>query len=158
MTSNINHGERYYRHIDVKRIEEHYKAHYVGDFAIRQKDGSWSERPVMVFYQPFLDDPKHTHYFGVFPRSGQLMICDASSIVGLPMLGIESGGEIVYSRYRHDFRQTSDGKATIDGGRDYTKRSGSAREIWLVIIEGEIKVIPDEDVEALFIQHKLAHE
>jgi hypothetical protein len=43
----------------------------------------------------------------------------------------ESTGEIIYSRARHDFRNTSDSQGYVDGGNDYFRGSG----VKLIMIE-----------------------
>jgi len=50
----------------------------------------------------------------------------------------ESTGEIIYSRARHDFRNTSDSKGYVDGGNDYFRGSG----VKLIVIE--LNVSPSE--------------
>jgi len=47
----------------------------------------------------------------------------------LQAIYVISTGEILYSRAMHDYRESSDGKASIDGGRDYTSISGDMKNI-----------------------------
>jgi hypothetical protein len=109
--------------IDIKKVEELKNATYVGDFCIRTKSGNWSESPVAVFH---VENPPEGfgHYFGMFMSvlDDRLMITDASSAFEKPISGIASStGEVIYSRYRHDFRSLPNGEGSIDGGRDYAK-------------------------------------
>jgi hypothetical protein len=152
----INRGTTEFRSLldKIPEIEKRYGATYIGDFCIKGPAGGWTNSPVMVFYQPETKSPDHSNYFGMFVSTGgAVMICDASSTVGIPIQGVESGGEIVYSRYRHDYRQTSDGMVAIDGGRDYTKVIGQGKQVTLVIEDGELRVVADPD--SLYLQHTL---
>jgi hypothetical protein len=88
----------------LKTVQDHYGGTYVGYFCTKRPDGSWNDTPVDVFYQPNPD------------------ITNAISVTEQPMLGvIANDGEVVVSRYRHDYRRSNDGSVFIDGGRDYTK-------------------------------------
>jgi hypothetical protein len=50
------------------------------------------------------------------------MICDAITATQEDIWGVVANdGEVIYSRYRHDYRTSKDGSVMIDGGRDYTK-------------------------------------
>lgn len=107
----------------LKTVQDHYGGTYVGYFCTKRPDGSWNETPVDVFYQPNPDVSKgHSHYFGVFRRDSGMYITNAISVTEQPMLGvIANDGEVLVSRYRHDYRRSNDGSVFIDGGRDYTK-------------------------------------
>jgi len=107
----------------LKMVQEHYGGTYVGYFCTKRRDGSWNDTPVDVFYQPNPDVSKgHSHYFGVFRRDVGVYITNAISVTEQPMLGVVANdGEVVVSRYRHDYRRSNDGSVFIDGGRDYTK-------------------------------------
>lgn len=107
----------------VPVIEAKYGAKYVGPFCIQDMRGNWTHDPVDVFYQPNPDIEKgHSHYFGIFRRDGEVFICNAASAFDVPLTGLVAGnGEVVVSRWRHDFRQAKDGTVAIDGGRNYTR-------------------------------------
>ena len=108
----------------IRVAEERYGAKYLGYWCTKRLDGnSWNERPVDVFYQPNPDTSKgHSHYFGLLIQNGSLWITNAESAFSEPMTGIIcEDGEVLISRYRHDYRTKDD--RMIDGGRDYVRCS-----------------------------------
>lgn len=137
----------------IKKIEETYGGKYVGYFCILQPSGNWSQMPIDVFYQPNPDLSKgHSHYFGVFMQNGKVCITNAISVTEQNILGIVAqDGEVVVSRYRHDFRRSRDGSVFIDGGRDYTRYGWSDGadfdgDVLPKLIE--VKIVKDELVAA----------
>ena len=108
----------------IRIAEDKYGAKYMGYWCTKRPDGkSWNERPVDVFYQPAPDVAKgHTHYFGLLIQGGTLYITNAASAFEEPITGIIcEDGEVIVSRYRHDYVE-KDGRM-IDGGRDYVRAS-----------------------------------
>lgn len=140
----MNHGEPS-SWLNIAEVEKKYDAKYVGEFCLKTKTGGWSEDPVSVFYVTNPDTSRgHTNYFGILSRMGTVYICDASSAAAEPFVGLQYGDEIIYSRFRHDFRSTRNGNAFVDGGRDYFRRGGdlaNSKEVMLQIIDGEVKVL-----------------
>ena len=66
---------------------------------------------------------------------------------GSPELVVAANGDVIYSRYRHDYRHSPDGSVWIDGGRDYT-RSGVPTGEWdafvtLRIVEDKLIIVED---------------
>lgn len=111
--------------IDV--IEQKYGgAIYMGPWTTKRPNGGWNDLPVEVFYQPNPDTEKgHSHYFGIFVRENQVFITNAESAFSEPIAGVlASSGEVVVSRYAHDFVQREG--FFIDGGRDYCRLGGTA--------------------------------
>jgi hypothetical protein len=108
----------------ITRAEAHYGAKYMGYWVTKKPDGQWNETPVDVFYQPNPDLSKgHSHYFGMH-RNGRNfpMITNAESAFSETIVGfLTDDGEVIVSRYRHDFVQKD--VHFIDGGRDYTRAS-----------------------------------
>jgi hypothetical protein len=112
-------------------LEERRNAKYVCETCIQSsvpmdktqvmKPG-WINHPVLVFYTP-VAHPEGSNWFGIyFTAAGQGMICNAASAVEHDIQGVvAANGEIIYSKYRHDYRMSSDGTAMADGGRDYFK-------------------------------------
>lgn len=108
----------------ILKVEDMYKAHYMGFWCTKRLDGSWNERPVEVFYQPNPDVEKgHSHYFGLFfDHLDRVMITNAETAFSEPMTGVIcEDGEVLISHYCHDYRTKGD--RMIDGGRDYTRSS-----------------------------------
>lgn len=109
----------------IKKIENQYKAKYMGYWCIRDKTGNWSDVPVEVFYQQNPDISKgHSHYFGLFVHMEKVMITDAASAFSGQINGILEDDIVYVSRYRHDFTRTPRRGSSIDGGRDYLNLSG----------------------------------
>lgn len=109
--------------INIDVIEKHFNVTFVGDFAVKTTDGNWSDFPVAVFYQSNPDiDKGHSHYLGAFYRNGDLVIIDAASAFSKPITGLTAdNGEVIFSRYRHDYHTSIDNSVSIDGGRDYCR-------------------------------------
>lgn len=153
----------------IKGIEDHKSAKFVCETCIRDMYGNWANGPVAIFYQ---DDPSlipegGSAYFGMYWRPNQdasvlaspedvlkltytLMICNAVSATEEDITGIvANNGEIIYSRYRHDYRGSSDGSVWIDGGRDYDRYGWNQesvldikeRIVTLRIVDGELRIV-----------------
>lgn len=154
---------------DIPKIETHYDATYICETCLRGKAG-WVNEPVAVFWNK--DEakvpPGGSRWFGLFfsyqhvvskvlaggiTTGGSdvesvlppplLAITNAISAVETPITGIiADNGDIIYSRYRHDYRQSPDGSVWIDGGRDYTRtRPCPNGMVELQIVDDELKVI-----------------
>lgn len=133
--------------INIEKVEEVYGVKYIGDFCLRTTTGSWGEDPVSIFYQPNPPKPEFSNYLGVFRRGGATYLTNGLSAFEQPIDGvISSNGEVVYSRYRHDFRSCDNGNTWVDGGRDYVRTNIIDRSRWvqLVIQEDKLVVKPCE--------------
>lgn len=150
----FNHGTRILDWLNIEEVERKYTsddAHpvkYVGEFCLRAKNGGWSEYPAAVFYQPNPDTSRgHTNYFGILSQMGSVYITNAISATE-PFDAIQYRDEIIYSRYRHDFRGSSDGRVFVDGGRDYLRFGGEgmdeAKRVRLQIVGAELMVLPEK--------------
>lgn len=108
----------------IKKIEDIKGAKYMGYWCTKHSKGFWNEQPVDVFYQPNPDlEQGHSHYFGIFLLNDSVFICDATSAFSETIGGIMcEDGEVLVSRYRHDY-VTKEGGYMIDGGRDYLRSS-----------------------------------
>lgn len=109
---------------DIRKIEELKGAKYMGYWCTKRSDGSWNDQPVDVFYQPNPNtELGHKPYFGVFRQNEEIWITDATSAFSETIGGIiTEDGEVLVSRYRHDY-VTKEGGYMIDGGRDYLRSS-----------------------------------
>lgn len=108
----------------VKKIEERYNAKYVFESCLKNRDGGWVNFPAAIFYtkEPH---PEGSNYFAMyFDDAGSIFITDAKKTVDTVHTGIKTDKGILYSRYRHDYREV-DGKF-IDGGRDYLRYGGGS--------------------------------
>lgn len=115
-------------------IENYYKAKYVISTTY-----NGTNVPVHIFHQT--DGPtEYSDYFMIYYDT-ELKIADGAWIEDVVLDAIEAdNGEVIHSRYRHDFRTSEDGSVFIDGGREYTRRSlkGKARTI---TIKDGVKII-----------------
>lgn len=143
--NNINYGETTLG-LDIKKVEVKYGAQYIGDFCLKDVNGNWSDRPAAVFYQPNPNKALgHTNYFGLIIQNGSLYITKGDSAFEEPIGAyLASNGEIIYSRFGHDFRTSSDGSVTVDGGRWYGRvlwAGGEPPKSVRLVIEGpDLKV------------------
>ncbi len=143
----INKGAQY-TNIDVSRAEHYYSgAVYIAELSIIGKHG-WTEEPVSVFWNP---NPNmklgHKHYFGLFQdHQGWWAICDATSVTNGVWPGLEAdSGEIIFSRFHHDYRACLTDRAIwIDGGREYTRHGGKGKSVSLKVVGPDFVVIDDE--------------
>lgn len=106
----------------IQLVEEKYNATYIGPFARAQNNG-WTEIPVDTFYQPN-PQPGHKKYFGLFRhhRNGAVMITNQSKAMKHEYSGVRANdGEVLFSRWIHDFRTSQDGSVSVDGGQYYTR-------------------------------------
>ena len=135
--------------IKVDAVEQHYNGKFIGDFCIKTSDRYWSEQPWAIFYNPNPPKPEYSNYFAINVRDRSIIITDGQSAFDEPITGIVADdGEIIFSRYRHNFVTSKDGSVWIDGGRDYT-RSSMGRFIQINVHEGqfvisEVRVNSDE--------------
>lgn len=134
---------------DIAKVEAKYNAHFVGQFCCKTRDGSWANSPADVYWQAKPPVEGYSNYFALIIQGGSAYITGGASAVEPHISAVESDGEIIYSRYRHDYRATSDGKAIIDGGRDYTKRAGGGRDLVLKVVNGEFYELEQEDFDKL---------
>ena len=100
---------------------------------------------IEVFYSEHCHPESGSRYFGLYKarRTGELMITNGAFIEDQTIDAIVAeDGEIIFSRYRHDFRRSTDGTVFIDGGRSYTKSSvvPQERRVTLVVRDGILKV------------------
>jgi hypothetical protein len=100
---------------------------------------------IEVFYADEAHPDSGSRYFGLYKagRTGELMITNGAFIEDQVIDGIVADdGEIIFSRYRHDYRKSSDGSVFIDGGRSYTRCSlvDETRRVTLSVKDGSLQV------------------
>ena len=147
----INRGEPYwlFDHDAVREIEP--ESVYVADLAVRVGQG-WSDSPVAVFYTPRPRGGYTNKYFGVYQQGGLLamgraqkwLICDATSAAEHEWEGLALNDEVIFSRWRRDFRGFSfKGETWVDGGPDYFRSVGNFRaceQVKVVVRDGVLAV------------------
>ena len=140
----INTASSFLKEENIKTIEREYNAKYVLETDLLGKDqysGAtfWGNRPAAIFYTEEAH-PRGSNYFALYFRGDTLMITDGlPSIKDVVFMGLEAEGEVIYSRYRHDFREGKNG-AFVDGGRDYFKYGGDRFSDYNVV---KFKVVGD---------------
>jgi hypothetical protein len=121
---------------NVTDIEARRKCKFVGEFCVKDQRGNWTEEPLAIFWQEIPPVPGYSHYFAVRIShfDNQVYISSGASVEGLRMTGIVAdNGEVIYSRYRHDFVYSTDRTVFVDGGRDYVKSSMHGRRVTIVL-------------------------
>ena len=140
---------------DLEKIEAHYEAKYVCESCVQNTKGGWANKAVSIFYQP---DPAKvpkggSQWFGLFFRQefpdmespAQLFIVNAISAVKNDIVGVVAdNGDVIYSRYRHDYRHSPDKSVWIDGGRDYTRHGGKGEFVTLRIVEDKLTIVEED--------------
>lgn len=140
----INTESSFLKEDNIKTIEREYNAKYVLETDLLGKDkfsGAtfWGNKPAAIFYTEKAH-PRGSNYFALYFRGDTLMITDGlPSIKDVVFNGLEAEGEVIYSRYRHDFREGKNG-AFVDGGRDYFKYGGDRFSDYNVV---KFKVVGD---------------
>lgn len=133
----IRHTPYWVSEAGISKIEEMYKATYMGPWCIRDTKGNWSDIPVEVFYQPNPDRSKgHVNYFGIYESPNGWCICNAESAFSNKMMGVVCpDGEVLVSRYRHNCVEKD--SIMIDGGRDYIRTNGD--KVSVTVHNGEFE-------------------
>lgn len=127
--------------IDVAKVEKRYNVKFVCETPIKDR-GVWRDFPSLIFYGE--KHPQGSNYMALslVPRGLEewdLVITDGISATEEDFTGILDGDEVIYSRYRHDYRVGKTG-VMIDGGRDYL-RSSNGNIVIMRIIEGKLEVV-----------------
>jgi len=133
----------------LARIEAKYEAKYVCETCLRDKRGGWVNSSVSIFYQPDASKVPEggSQWFGLFFTKGlldesRLMICNAITAVEEDIIGIVAdNGDVIYSRFRHDYRWSPDKSVMIDGGRDYDRHNMGGPLVTLRIVEDHLCII-----------------
>lgn len=124
--------------ININRAETAYNAIYIADLCLTAKTGYWEE-PVAVFWQETPPKPEYSNYFGLYMNVGKLYICSAHSVAEGIWYGSEADdGEIIFSRFRHDYRVSSDKTTFVDGGRDYFRSNREKVSLAVVGLDFEV--------------------
>lgn len=107
--------------IDPRKAEKLKNAKYVGEFCARNLDG-WVNAPALLFWQETPPIEGYSNYFMLFIQGGTLYITHGKwAEDDFEFDAITDGEEVIWSRYRHDYRELQSGIGAIDGGREYTR-------------------------------------
>jgi hypothetical protein len=129
--------------IEISKVEKRYKCKYVCETCLNVK-GLWREHSSLIFYNE-VAHPEGSNYMALSYQldgdDGYLVVSDGISVTEEPIVGIIDGDEVIYSRFRHDYRVGKTG-VMIDGGRDYIRSSiaDPDKYVNLVIREGVLGV------------------
>jgi hypothetical protein len=125
----------------INTIEKHYHGKYLLDTCLKTAEGEWANFPAAIFYTEKAH-PEGSNYFAIYrDHIKGLMINNGYNAIKDPIKGLLIDGAIIYSRYRHDYREFHG--IIIDGGRDYFRMGGErmneAMEVELHVVKDEIK-------------------
>lgn len=115
-------------HINIEKAENYLKGMWIGDFEVLDK-GKSTNILGSYFYVP---KPKkeHSHVPVFYFQEQRLYIRDGINLFSKDwVVSIGKSGEVIKSRYRHDYVLTRDKTAMIDGGFDYAKSYGNTVEL-----------------------------
>lgn len=135
----------------IESVEQKYNAKFVGQLSLRTRDGGWTgDSCGEVYYQAVPPVEGYSHYFALFDRNGASYITSGQSAVEGIINGVQATDlEIIYSRYRHDYRTSTDKSCYIDGGRDYVHGGLTGRYLSLKIVDGEWYEVEASDPDEL---------
>jgi hypothetical protein len=133
---------------NIEKVEEKYKAKFVGQLCLRTAGGGWhGDDCGDVYYQETPPVEGYSNYFAlIYQNGGTYITSGASAVEGIIDGVIALDGEVIYSRYRHDYRTSTDGSTFIDGGRDYVRGGMVGKYISLKIIDGEWYQLEEAEV------------
>lgn len=104
----------------ITKIEKNYNAKYVIDACLRSgEDGAWGNFPAAIFYSEE-PHPQGSNYMALYwsmVHAGWVVNEGKSAVQGVFNGFLFEDGELVHSRYRHDYFVHRG--AMVDGGRDY---------------------------------------
>ena len=158
MTCFINHGPTNFPELNIEKIEKLKNAKFVCELSIKGKFG-WTDSPAQIYYQ---ENPplNYSNYFALIYQLDTLLITSGESVFGIPIEGIQTpSGEIIYSRFSHDFRKADSHDVYVDGGLYYTRLVGdfaSCKHVVLTIKKSELVVVTDPDeIKGLYEAKKI---
>jgi hypothetical protein len=135
----INTASSFLKEDVIKKIEELRNAKYVFESTVKSKDGGWVNQPMAIFYTE-KKHPEGSNYFALYMQHGVPYITDGITAIEPEYTGVVNDDEVVYSRYRHDYR--SAGSHAIDGGRDYTRLTGSnPKTVKFKVVEDHLEIV-----------------
>lgn len=148
----INTSSSKFNSEQISIVEKKYDATYVCETPIKDVNGNWVNFPCAIFYteEPH---PDGSNYFALYDYAlpdgtSRLYICNGISAVTTITGVVADDGEIIYSRYRHDYRTSTDGSVFVDGGRDYLKCPLDAKTVDFTIINGKLKEVANANSKA----------
>lgn len=108
----------------TESIEKTYNAKYVIDACLKAADGSWINSPAAIFHTE-VAHPAGSNYMALYwseIHNGWMITDGIGAVEGVFNGVLFDDGELVHSRFRHDYFVHRE--AMADGARDYYKTSG----------------------------------
>lgn len=127
----------------IEKIEKGYNCRYVCEWNVKQDENILKE-PMLIFWND-TSHPQGSNWMALFSSDGDWYVRDGITASQLPIECVVSNDkQVLFSKYRHDFRSSKDGSVSIDGGREYTRVIGNVRcdRVWLVPQQGKLTIIP----------------
>ena len=131
---------------NIKKLEKFYNARYVCDAGLDKVD-----LPSAIFWQ---DNPPHdySNYLCVY-RTDPVLANDpfiwvrsGAFILDREIIGaVADNGDVIFSRFRHDFRESADGSVWIDGGHHYVRTAPGTKLVELRVIKDKLEIVENED-------------
>lgn len=128
----------------IIHIEEKYNCRYVAEWSLLDSKNNPRSEPSLIFWGD-VAHPQGSNWMAVFNHNG-FYVCDGITASQYPIeCMVSNDKQVLFSKYRHDFRSSADGSVTVDGGRDYTRVLGAVRNerVWLVPRNGKLEIVPE---------------
>jgi len=120
---------------NIERIEQVKNAKYVCDT-------EHNDKHVAIFYGDTAHPDSGSRYFALYYSDG-LMISSGAFIEEQEIVGVMAdNGDVIYSRFRHDYHTSPDGSVFIDGGRAYS-RTNTQNQVTLLVRHGVLRILED---------------
>jgi hypothetical protein len=137
----------------IRKIEKLRNCRYVCEWNTTDSSGRISTYPMLIFWND-VAHPQGSNWMALFKDGGHngWFVRDGIAASRVPILaGVSNNGQAMFSKNRHDYRQSHDGSITLDGGRDYTRIIGTPpkRWVWLLPQDGEIRIIDESAAKLL---------
>jgi hypothetical protein len=128
----------------IEKIAGKYNATYVFESQLKLRGGNWSDFSAAVFYTE-IPHPEGSNWFGIWGDAGKYMVSNAISAVEEPFVGILGrNGAVIYSRHRHDLRETDDKSGFISGGRGHAGHDMEHHVVKLIVSKDKVVIFPKE--------------
>ena len=131
----------------IEKVEKSRNCRYVCEWNVMENGKVFTEKPMVIFWND-TPHPQGSNWMALFRHttSGDWYVRNGITASQLPIeCMVSDSKQVLFSKSRHDFRQSNDRSVSVDGGRDYTRVLGKVRNerVWMVPYQGELKLIPD---------------
>lgn len=128
----------------IEKIEKSRNCRYVCEWNVMQ-DGKVHDEPMVIFWND-TPHPQGSNWMALFHYNKEWYVRDGITASQLPIeCMVSNSKQVLFSKSRHDFRQSHDRSVSVDGGRDYTRVLGAVRNerVWLLPRNGKLEIIPE---------------